>query len=138
MLAIHSKYVCKEWSIFSWVNRRCSNLTRGGGGAATHTWKSLTFHNIFIADALMKENPKKEFYRRAEYFLDTQYENILFGYENRIKRVRRVYFWRNFLKIFKNEDFGFETFDTVSIWVMGRKHRPWVRGLKNKKNRFVS
>ena len=58
----------------------------------------------------MKENPKKEFYRRAEYFLDTQYENILFGYENRIKRVRRVYFWRNFLKILKNEDFGFKFF----------------------------
>ena len=28
------------------------------------------------------------------------------GYQNRIKRVRGVHFWRNFWKILKNEDFG--------------------------------
>ena len=28
------------------------------------------------------------------------------GYQNRVKRVRWVHFWRNFWKIFKNEGFG--------------------------------
>ena len=33
------------------------------------------------------------------------------GYQNRVKRVIEVHFWRSFWKIFENEDFGFEIFE---------------------------
>ena len=32
------------------------------------------------------------------------------GYQNRVKRMRGVHFWRNFWKIFKNEEFGLKFF----------------------------
>ena len=34
------------------------------------------------------------------------------GYQNRIKRVCGVHLWRNFWKIFKDEDFGLKIWDT--------------------------
>ena len=34
------------------------------------------------------------------------------GYQNSVKRVRWVHFWRNFEKIFKNEGFGPKFWDT--------------------------
>ena len=34
------------------------------------------------------------------------------GYQNGVKRVRWVHFWRNFWKIFKNEGFGPKFWDT--------------------------
>ena len=34
------------------------------------------------------------------------------GYQNRVKRVCGVHLWRNFWKIFKNEDFGLKIWDT--------------------------
>ena len=34
------------------------------------------------------------------------------GYQNSVKRVRWVHFWRNFGKIFKNEGFGPKFWDT--------------------------
>ena len=38
-------------------------------------------------------------------------------YQNRVKRVIGVYFWRNFWKIFKSEDFGFEFLEKCQILV---------------------
>ena len=35
------------------------------------------------------------------------------GYQNRVKRVRGVNFWRNFWEIFNDEDFGAEMFDRI-------------------------
>ena len=37
------------------------------------------------------------------------------GYQNRVKKVIGVHFWRNFWKIIKNEDFGFDILEKGQI-----------------------
>ena len=76
---------------------------------------------------------QKSFYKpKLKYFLDIIKNIFIFlgppttkkkwkfhiwsvGYQSRVKRVIGVHFWRNFWKIFKNEDFGNDIFEIGQI-----------------------
>ena len=57
------------------------------------------------------------------------------GYQNRVKRVIGVHFWKNFWKIFKNEDFGFDIFEQGQILMPFSGLATWKLIFSSSKNK---